>query len=118
MTETPKRRDIWWWYWAVTFAFILAAILDWPTGYTVVILISAVQLGHSIMKNGALSAFPVQIRLVYLGVTLFGFWPGPRLVVFAILLVGTGMMVFAGRCGIAMVLKGMPWNQGRDLQMD
>ena len=118
MTETPKRRDIWWWYWAVTLVFIIAAVVGWSTGYTVVILISAVQLGNSIMKNASLSSFPVQVRLVYLGVTLFGFLQGPRLYVFLLLFVGTAMVVFAGRCGIVLILKKMPWNEGREVRLN
>ena len=118
MTDPSQRRDIWWWYWAVTFVFIAAALLGWAPGYGLVMLISTFQLGHSILKNGAISAFPVQVRIVYLAVTLFGFWDGPRFWVFALLLIGTFMVVFMGRCGIALALKPMPWNKGREIRMD
>jgi len=112
------KRDIWWWYWTVTLVGIAAAMAGWDLGYGAVILISAFQLCHSFLRNPSLVAFPVQVRLVYLGVTLFGLWQGPRFIVFALLLVGTFMVVFFGRCGIALALKGMPWNRGRDLSLN
>jgi len=68
------------------------------------------------IRNGSISTFPVQIRLVYLGVTLQGLWEAPRVYVFVLLLAGTFVVAAFGRCGIALVLKPMPWNRDRELQ--
>jgi hypothetical protein len=38
--------DIRWWFWAITLAFIVAAVAGWPTGYYVVMAISALQKWH------------------------------------------------------------------------
>ena len=113
-----QARDIWWWYWFVTFFFIVAAVAGWSPGYGAVILLSALQLGHSFARNGSVASFPVQVRLVYFAITLFGAWSGPRYYVFVLLLVGTFMVVFMGRCSIALMLKGMPWNRDRELRMN
>jgi hypothetical protein len=118
MTRPTRRRDVWWWYWVVTFLLIVTAVSGWTPGYGLVILVSALQLGHSFIRNGSIASFPVQIRLVYFAVTLFGLWEGPRLCVYALLLLGTFMVAFLGRCGIALVLKRMPWNRGRELRLD
>ena len=118
MTRPARRRDTWWWYWVVTFLLIVAAVSGWTPGYGLVILVSALQLGHSFIRNGSIASFPVQIRLVYFAVTLFGLWEGPRLYVYALLLLGTFMVAFLGRCGIALILKRMPWNRERELRLD
>jgi hypothetical protein len=36
--------DIRWWFWFVTLAFMVAALLGWTPGYYIVIGISAVQV--------------------------------------------------------------------------
>ena len=63
-------------------------------------------------------AFPVQIRLVYFVFTLFGLWPEVRLPIYLVLLVGTFMVTFFGRCAIGLALKQMPWNRGRELRLN
>jgi hypothetical protein len=118
MTRPTRRTDLWWWYWVATFVLIAAALFGWTLGYGLVIVVGALQLGHSFIRNGSIASLPVQIRLVYFAVTLFGLWEGPRFYVYALLLVGTFMVAFLGRCGIALVLKRMPWNRGRELRLD
>jgi hypothetical protein len=56
--------------------------------------------------------------VVVLAVTLFGAWDVLRFRVFVLLLVGTFMVVFPERCTIAMILRTMPWNRGRELRLD
>lgn len=118
LDESAQGRDVWRWYWVVTFFFILAALLGWAPGYRVVILISLLQLAHSLFVNGSIASFPVQIRLVYFGITLLGLLEGVRFLVFVLLLAGTFTVAFLGRCGIALVLKRMPWNAERELRLN
>jgi hypothetical protein len=99
-------------------AFIIAALAGWTTGYYVVMAISAVQVLLFLVKEKSLTAFPTQIRVVYFVMTLFGFWPGVRLFIYAFLLVGTIMVTFFGRCVIALMLKPMPWNRTRQVRLD
>jgi hypothetical protein len=59
----------------------------------------------------------LHINIQYLtlkGSTLLGLWEAGRLVCYAMLIAGTAMVVFFDRCGIALVLKQMPWNKGRE----
>ncbi len=102
-----------WWFWAVTLAFIIAAIAGWTLGYYVVIAISAVQVIVFLARERSVMAFPTQIRLVYFAWALTGLWPLVRLPFYIVLFLGTVMVVFFGRCSIAMVLRYMPWNQDR-----
>jgi len=40
-----------------------------------------------------------------------------RWYIYAILLLGTIMVTFFARCSIALVLKHMPWNRGREVRL-
>ncbi len=41
-----------------------------------------------------------------------------RIVIYVILLFGTFMVTFFGRCAVAQVLKQMPWNRGREVRLN
>ena len=113
-----NTADFRWWFWAITLVFIVAALIGWTPGYYVVMGISAAQLLYFLVQEKSMVAFPAQIRAVYFGVTLFGFWPEVRFVIFALLLLGTTLVTFFERCSIALVLQHMPWNQGREVRLN
>ncbi len=106
-------NDIFWLFWVFTLAFILAAVLGWTPGYYAVISISAIQVIVFLLREQSALAFPAQIRIVYFLVTLTGLWPVVRLPFYLLLLLGTIMVVFFGRCSISMLLVHMPWNHNR-----
>lgn len=99
-----------WWLWTITLAFILAAIAGWMPGYYIVIAISALQVVIFLVRERSLTAFPTQIRIVYFLFTLTGFWVAGRFPFYLLLLLGTIMVVFFGRCSISLLLSKMPWN--------
>lgn len=106
-------KNPFWWFWAVTLAFIVAAVAGWTPGYYIVMAISAIQVLVFLVRERSAMAFPTQIRIVYFALTLTGLWPAGRLAFYILLLLGTIMVVFFGRCSIALLLKHMPWNRGR-----
>ncbi len=118
MTLKMSPADIRWWFWAVTLVFIAAAVVGWAPGYGVVIVISAAQVVVFLVQERSLAAFPTQIRIVYFAFTLFGLWPEVRWFIYLLLLFGTVMVTFFGRCAIALFLKQMPWNQGREARLN
>ena len=118
MELKTNTTDIRWWFWAATLAFMIAAVAGWTPGYFVVMGISAVQVLFFLAQEKSLASFPTQIRLVYFAFTLFGLWPEVRLYIYIILLLGTVMVTFFGRCSIALILKHMPWNQGREVRLN
>jgi len=113
-----NAKDIRWWFWTITLVFMIAAVAGWSLGYLVAMGISAVQILFFIVQEKSLSAFPTQIRIVYFAFTLFGFWPEVRLYIYLLLLLGTIMVTFFGRCVIGLMLKQMPWNRGRELRLN
>jgi hypothetical protein len=114
-TNTSDSR---WWFWLITPIFIVAAVLGWVPAYTIVIAISVVQVVFFLAQEKDLLAFPVQIRIVYLALALFGLWPQVRLPIYILLLLGTIMVTFFGRCMIALGLKVMPWNKERAMRLN
>ena len=108
-----ELADPFWWFWAVTLVFIVAAVAGWTPGYYIVIAISALQLVVFILRERSLMAFPTQICIVYFAWSLAGLWAAIRLPFYILLLLGTIMVVFFGRCSIALMLKYMPWNRDR-----
>ena len=113
-----RATDLRWWFWAITLAFIVAALSGWTPAYFVVTGISAFQVIYFLVQEKSLVAFPTQIRIVYCGLTLSAFWPGGRFVVFALLLLGTILVTFFERCSIALLLQHMPWNRQREVRLN
>lgn len=110
--------DVRWWFWFITLGFMIAAIAGWDPGYAIVMGISAVQVIFFLVQEKSLVAYPVQIRIAYFAFTLFGLWPGVRLYIYLLLLLGTVMVTFFGRCAIALMLKPMPWNRNREVKLN
>lgn len=107
-------HSIEWWIWALTLALIVAALSGWTPGYAAVIVVSLLQTVLIGFRTGSAFSFASQIRLVYFAFTLLGLWEAGRVYCFALLAVGTTMVVLFDRCGIALMLKRMPWNNGAE----
>jgi hypothetical protein len=104
------ERDMGWWYWLVTDLALVYGLLGGPLGFAPVIGITLVQAGHYLARERSLIAFPVQVRLGYLGLLLLGQWP-PLYFVYWIQLAGTTAMVCFDYCPLARFLSLMPWNR-------
>lgn len=111
----PKKID--WWFWAVTFIFIITALSGWVPGYYFVMIISAIQIPFFWHRFKRLMAFDTQVRIAYFAFTLVGLWETIRFPFYLLLLLGTFMVVAFNRCGIALVLKKMPWNKKQVVQI-
>jgi hypothetical protein len=117
MKWSPSPVDVRWWFWIATLVFIVAALSGWTPGYYIVMAISAFQIVYFLAQEKSLSAWPVQVRIFYFAWSLLGLWPAGRVIFYALLLLGTIMGTFFGRCSISMILKMMPWNQGRQVRL-
>ena len=105
----PNNFD--WWLWAIILVFISIALMGWTFGYILVILISAFQIAYIGFREKSIIAFETQVRIVYFIFTLAGLLKNIRFVFYIFLLLGTIMVVFFGKCSIAMFLKAMTWNK-------
>jgi hypothetical protein len=107
-------KSIDWWLWTVTLVLLVAAVAGWTPGYAAVMLVSFVQIPFVALKTRSIVSFASQVRIAYFAYTLLGLWDAGRLYLYAALIVGTAMVVFFDRCGIALALKQMPWNKGME----
>ncbi len=115
----PASRE--WWYWALTLVCMIIGLSanymagEQATqlsayGFYGVILISVIQTIEYILLKGA-TAFPSQVREVYTAFVIIALFD-PTRIFYWMLLVGTFMVTFFGRCIIARALVMMPWNSG------
>lgn len=112
-----EPKSIEWWLWTVTLIFIITAVLGWSPGYYFVMIISAIQIIFFWNRFKSLTAFDTQVRIVYFLFTLLGLSETIRLPLYLLLLIGTVMVVVFNRCGIALILKKMPWNKHQVVQI-
>lgn len=105
---TYKSFD--WWLWALCLIGIIVALFGYFWGYYFVIGISVFQVLWFWKREKSLVSFNTQVRIVYLLLSLPGLFQPFGYYFYILLCIGTIMVVFMGRCSIAMVLRKMPWN--------
>jgi len=108
-------ESIEWWFWFLTLISIAFALSGVEAGYWITIGLSLFQVIYFALKDKRILSFDTQVRMVYLLFTLAFFISIVRVFVYIALAVGTIMVVFFGRCSIAMVLRKMPWNQEKSI---
>ena len=69
MKPVIHPKDFECWFWPVIFAFPLAGMVDWYTGFYIASGISAFQALYFIAKTKSFSDFPVQVHIACLIIT-------------------------------------------------
>lgn len=111
-----RIHNINWLYWAVTDALLIVAVLGWEQGFAAAIGLNTVQAIHFMLRERSLAAFPVQVRVGYLGLLLAGQW-APLYFIYFIQIAGTTAMVLFDYCPLARLLSLMPWNRREPLSL-
>lgn len=111
-----EHRDLAWYYWLVTDALLAVALLDGPFEFAPVLAVSAVQALHYWVREGSVHAFPVQVRVAYLGLLLIGQLHGLEFVHW-MQLAATTAMVTHGYCTLARMLSLLPCNRTQPLTL-
>ncbi len=105
-----EYRDIGWWYWLVTVGLLTAGILGWPMGFQLAIGLTVFQLIHFALREGKITAFPIQVRIGYLLLLLIAL-PKPMQLIYWIPMIGTWAQVIFGYCTMARMVSLLPWNR-------
>lgn len=113
-TVTLRNKSLVWWYWLATDLLLVYGLLGGTWGFIPVIALACMQVMHFLLRERRVSAFPVQVRLAYLGLLLFGQWEYGYFMYF-IQLAGTTAMVLINYCPLARFLSLMPWNRNQPL---
>lgn len=99
-----------WWYWALTTILLVGVLAGNSQCLQAVIALNIVQVIHFAIREKSLTAFPVQVRITYLGMLFVA--QAPYMVwIFWWQLVGTSAMVLFGYCFLARLLSLLPWNR-------
>lgn len=112
-----RTKTVAWWYWLVTVAFLVVAVTGNPLGLYAAVSLCSVQVFHYGVRHRSVAAFPVQVRIAYLGLLLLSQAPGGQIILWVQLL-GTTAMVTVNYCLLARVLSLMPWNRDAPLTKD
>jgi hypothetical protein len=105
-----QYREISWWYWAATSVLLIAGLAGWPEAFYLAAGLSAWQIIHFRFREGSLTAFPVQVRIVYTALLLSALWE-PMRWLFWVPAIGTPAQVLFGYCTLARCLSLLPWNR-------
>jgi len=97
-------------YWAATTILLAGVVSGSSDCLAVVIGLNTIQVIHFIYREKSLTAFPVQVRVSYLGLLFLAqapylFW------IFWWQLIGTAAMVLYQYCFLARCLSLLPWNR-------
>jgi hypothetical protein len=103
-------REISWWYWAVTSVLLIAGLAGWQAAFHLAAGLSAWQIIHFRLREGSLTAFPVQVRIAYTTMLLLALWE-PLRWLFWVPAIGTPAQVLFGYCTLARCLSLLPWNR-------
>ena len=117
LTMKKFSKNLVWWYWAVTTILLIGVVTGNTQSLQAVIALNVIQVIHFIFRDNSLTAFPVQVRITYLGLLFvaqapFMFW------IFWWQLIGTSAMVFFEYCFLARCLSLLPWNKKEAYTLD
>jgi hypothetical protein len=112
MTTLPRQSD--WWYWAVTALLLIVGLAGRFEAFYLAAVVSAVQVVHFRLREGAFAAFPVQVRVVFTATLLLALWK-PMNWLFWVPAIGTPAQVLFGYCALARCLSLLPWNRSDPL---
>ena len=99
-----------WWYWLVTAVFLTVGVAGNPIGFFLAIGLTVIQLIHFAIREGSITAFPIQVRFWYLILLLVAL-PEPLRIIYWVPTIGTWAQVIFGYCTMARCVSLLPWNR-------
>jgi hypothetical protein len=90
---------------------------DAPAAFSLATGVTAAQALHFRLRTGTMTAFPVQVRVVYLSFLLAGALWEPLRVFNWMQLAGTTAFLTVDYCPLARMLALAPWNRERPLSL-
>jgi hypothetical protein len=106
-----------WRYWTLTTGLLAGYLAGFDQCLQAVIALNLVQVVHFTIREKSVTAFPVQVRVVYLGMIFAAQAPYMGWI-FWWLLIGTSAMISFGYCFLARLLSLLPWNRKDELNME
>jgi hypothetical protein len=110
-------KSVSWWVWMVTAVLLAVGLAGYTLGFILAIALSVVQTAVFLVRERALAAFPVQIRVTYTALLLVCYLPYMRWL-YWLPTVGTFALVLFGYCLTARFLSVLPWNRTEPLSLN
>jgi hypothetical protein len=125
-------HDIGWWYWLITAPLLLVGLTGWSIGFVFAMILTIIQAFHFVWRDSGKSAswrawggwvksapaaFPVQVRIGYLGLLILGL-SDPLSWIHWLQLLGTSVRVSVGYCVLARTVSLLPWNRSEPWSID
>lgn len=101
-------------YWLVTDLFLATGLLLWPPALYPAMAVTLIHCVHFLRRSPGITAFPMQVRIGYLGLLILGQAPFFGWVNW-VQLAGTTALLTTGYCPLARILSLMPWNRAREM---
>ena len=103
-----------WIYWLITDVTLAIGLMQWPVALYLTMLIVVVHSLHFLWRTPKMAAFPMQVRLTYLGLLVLGQLPYFSWVNW-VQLAGTTALLVIDYCPLARLLSMTPWNRSQPL---
>ena len=104
-----SHNTIRWSYWAIIFALLMAGLAGRFEAFYLAAAVSAVQLVHYALRERSLTAFSVQVRLVYTAILLIDILWAPLRLHLWWMAFFTLMVVLFDWCLLSRIMVLMPW---------
>ena len=104
------KQDLAWWYWLATLPLLAVGILGEENGLKLVAMLTIIQIAQFSYREKSISAFPVQVRIAYLGWFTIGQLPYLEWMLW-LQLFGTSLSVLIDYCPMARLMALAPWNR-------
>jgi len=101
-------------YWLITAVALAIGLLLWPPALFLAMAVTLAHSLHFLLHAPRITAFPMQVRIGFLGLLILGQAPYFGWVNW-IQLGGVTALLTTGYCPLARILSLMPWNRTRPL---
>ena len=99
-----------WIYWFLTATFLAVSLFINAEAIYVAMAINFIHAAHFYIKSPHITAFPMQVRIGFLGLLAIGM-VSPFQWIHWIQLIGGSIMLTTGYCPLARMLSLLPWNR-------
>ena len=109
-------RDESWWHWTLTVPLLAATLNGSTQTISIAMVLCTVMAGYYLIRTLQVRAYPVQVRIAYLGLLAIGMLSGMQWILW-IQLFGTTAMVMFGYCTLLRAMSLLPFNRKEQLTL-
>ena len=101
-------------YWLAIALPLAVGLLLWPPALYLAMAVTLVNCIHYLLRAPGITAFPMQVRIGFLGLLVLGQLPYLGWINW-VQLAGITALITVGYCPLARILSLMPWNRTRPM---